>query len=171
MQSAFVNLGFAVFFAFLPLLYWASTNWVLCKTKYIRWTSILSHKRCRWHSVNGQRCRLGHFTLRWPIVFALLLQVADNIAEKTAALALVNQSLGFLDKLTIAAQGSVMMAGFGLGVGLPFFIISVVEFKKLPKAGYWMNKIKYTFGFMIMYFAYLYLERVWVYWVSNLRLQ
>jgi thiol:disulfide interchange protein DsbD len=94
-----------------------------------------------------------------PIVFALLLQVADNIAEKTAALALVNQSLGFFDKLTIATQGSVMMAGFGLGVGLPFFIISIVKFKKLPKAGYWMNKIKYAFGFMIMYFAYLYLEK------------
>jgi thiol:disulfide interchange protein DsbD len=74
-------------------------------------------------------------------------------------LALVIQSLGFLDKLTIATQGSVMMAGFGLGVGLPFFIISVVKFKKLPKAGYWMNKIKYAFGFMIMYFAYLYLEK------------
>jgi thiol:disulfide interchange protein DsbD len=94
-----------------------------------------------------------------PIVFALLLQVADNIAEKTAALELVNQSLGFFDKLTIATQGSAMMAGFGLGVGLPFFIISVVKFKKLPKAGYWMNKIKYAFGFMIMYFAYLYLEK------------
>jgi thiol:disulfide interchange protein DsbD len=94
-----------------------------------------------------------------PIVFALLLQVADSIAEKTAALALVNQSLGFFDKLTIATQGSAMMAGFGLGVGLPFFIISVAKFKKLPKAGYWMNKIKYAFGFMIMYFAYLYLEK------------
>jgi len=94
-----------------------------------------------------------------PIVFALLLQVADNIAEKAAALALINQSLDFWGKLSIAAQGSVMMSGFGLGVGLPFFIISVVKFKKMPKAGYWMNKVKYAFGFMILYFAYTYLQK------------
>jgi thiol:disulfide interchange protein DsbD len=52
-----------------------------------------------------------------------------------------------------------MMAGFGLGVGLPFFIVSVVKFKKLPRAGYWMNKIKYAFGLMILYFAYVYLQK------------
>jgi thiol:disulfide interchange protein DsbD len=74
-------------------------------------------------------------------------------------LAAVNQTLDFWGKFAISAQGSVMMAGFGLGVGLPFFIISVVKFKKLPKAGYWMNKIKYAFGFMILYFAYVYLEK------------
>jgi len=94
-----------------------------------------------------------------PIVFALLLQVADNIAAKADALALTHQTLGFWDKLTISSQGSVMMSGFGLGVGLPFFIISVVKFKKLPKAGYWMNKIKYAFGFMILYFAYTYMQK------------
>ena len=52
-----------------------------------------------------------------------------------------------------------MMGGFGLGVGLPFFIISVVKFKKLPKSGYWMNKIKYAFGLMILYFAYGYFAK------------
>jgi thioredoxin:protein disulfide reductase len=51
------------------------------------------------------------------------------------------------------------MGGFGLGVGLPFFVISVVKFKKLPKAGYWMNKIKYAFGLMILYFAYVYFAK------------
>ena len=94
-----------------------------------------------------------------PIVFALLLQVADNIADKTATLALLNQTLTFTDKFTISLQGSVMMAGFGLGVGLPFFLVSVIKFKKLPRAGYWMNKIKYAFGFLILYFAYAYLNK------------
>ena len=94
-----------------------------------------------------------------PIVFALLLQVADNIADKAAALALLNQTLTFADKLTISLLGSIMMAGFGLGVGLPFFVISVIKFKKLPRAGYWMNKIKYAFGFLILYFAYAYLNK------------
>jgi len=52
-----------------------------------------------------------------------------------------------------------MMAGFGLGVGLPFFLVGVIKFATLPKAGYWMNKIKYAFGLLILYFAYLYLEK------------
>jgi thiol:disulfide interchange protein DsbD len=38
-------------------------------------------------------------------------------------------------------------------------LVSVVKFKKLPKAGYWMNKIKYAFGLMILYFAYVYFHK------------
>jgi len=160
MQSAFVNLGFAVFFAFFALALLGFHELSFMQNE----VHSLDQHSSRVKGVGGTLLMgsvagLAISPCVGPIVFALLLQVADNIAEKTAALALVNQSLGFLDKLTIATQGSVMMAGFGLGVGLPFFIISVVEFKKLPKAGYWMNKIKYAFGFMIMYFAYLYLEK------------
>ena len=160
MQSAFVNLGFAVFFAFfaLALLGFYELSFMQnevhsldqhsSKVKGVAGTLLMG-------SVAGLVISPGV----GPIVFALLLQVADNIAEKAAALALINQSMGFWDKLAISSQGSVMMSGFGLGVGLPFFIISVVKFKKMPKAGYWMNKVKYAFGFMILYFAYTYLQK------------
>ena len=160
MQSALVNLGFALFFAFFAVSLLGFYE--------------LSFMQNEVHSLDQRSYRVKGVSGTWlmgsvaglvispcvgPIVFALLLQVADNIAEKTETLALVNQSMGFWDKLTIASQGSVMMSGFGLGVGLPFFIISIVKFKKLPKAGYWMNKIKYAFGFMILYFAYTYLQK------------
>ncbi|MFZ2170728.1 MAG: cytochrome c biogenesis protein CcdA [Methylococcaceae bacterium] len=160
MQSAFVNLGFALFFAFFAISLLGFYE--------------LSFMQNEVHSLDQHSSRVKGIAGTWlmgsvaglvispcvgPIVFALLLQVADNIAEKTEALALAHQTIGFWDKLTIASQGSVMMSGFGLGVGLPFFIISIVKFKKLPKAGYWMNKIKYAFGFMILYFAYTYLQK------------
>jgi thioredoxin:protein disulfide reductase len=160
MQSAIVNIGFAVFFAFFAISLLGFYE--------------LSFMQNEVHSLDQQSSKikgLGGTLLMGtvaglvispcvgPIVFALLLQVADNIAEKAAALASANQRLGFFDKLTIASQGSLMMSGFGLGVGLPFFVISVIKFKKLPRAGYWMNKIKHAFGFMILYFAYLYLEK------------
>jgi thiol:disulfide interchange protein DsbD len=93
-----------------------------------------------------------------PIVFALLLQVADNIAAQADQLAAQQQTLSFWGRLLIASNGSIMMAGFGLGVGLPFFLISVIKLK-LPKAGYWMNKVKYGFGLIILYFAYVYLNK------------
>ena len=162
MQSAFVNLGFAVFFAFfaLALLGFYELSFMQNKVHSLDQHSS-QVKGVGGTLLMGSVAGLVISPCVGPIVFALLLQVTDSIAEKTAALSLVNQSLGFFDKLTIATQGSAMMAGFGLGVGLPFFIISVVKFKKLPKADYWMNKIKYAFGFMIMYFAYLYLEKTY----------
>lgn len=160
MQSAWVNIGFAVFFTFFALALLGFYE--------------LGFMQNEVHSLDQQSSRIKGLGGTWlmgtvaglvispcvgPIVFALLLQVADDIAAKSAALALVNQSLSFWDKLGISAQGSLMMAGFGLGVGLPFFLLSVMKFKKLPKAGYWMNKVKYGFGFAILYFAYGYLEK------------
>ncbi|MEQ1638812.1 MAG: cytochrome c biogenesis protein CcdA [Methylococcales bacterium] len=160
MQSAWVNIGFALFFAFFALALLGFYE--------------LGFMQNEVHSLDQQSSKVKGLTGTWlmgtvaglvispcvgPIVFALLLQVADNIAAKADALALLNQQLSFWDKFGISAQGSMMMAGFGLGVGLPFFFISVMKFKKLPKAGYWMNKVKYGFGFAILYFAFNYLEK------------
>jgi thioredoxin:protein disulfide reductase len=160
MQSAYVNLGFALFFAFfaLALLGFYELSFMQNEVHSLDQHSS-KVKGVSGTLLMGSVAGLVISPCVGPIVFALLLQVADNIAEKSAALALANRSMGFLDKLTISSQGSVMMAGFGLGVGLPFFLFSVVKFKKLPKAGYWMNKVKYAFGFMILYFAYTYLQK------------
>ncbi|NOT11505.1 MAG: DUF255 domain-containing protein [Methylococcaceae bacterium] len=160
MQSAFVNLGFAVFFAFFAIALLGFYELSFMQNE----VHEMDQKTSSVKGVTGtllMGCVAGLVISPCvgPIVFALLLQVADNIAAKADALALTGQTLSFWDKLTISSQGSVMMSGFGLGVGLPFFIISVVKFKKLPKAGYWMNKIKYAFGFMILYFAYTYLQK------------
>lgn len=160
MQSAAVNIVFALFFAFFAIALLGFYELAFMQNEV--------------HSLDQHSAQVKGLAGTWlmgtvaglvispcvgPIVFALLLQVADNIADKAAALALMHQTLTFGGKLTIALQGSVMMAGFGLGVGLPFFAVSVIKFKKLPRAGYWMNKIKYAFGFMILYFAYVYLGK------------
>lgn len=160
MQSAYVNLGFAAFFAFfaISLLGFYELSFMQNEVHSLDQHSARV-KGVAGTLLMGSVAGLVISPCVGPIVFALLLQVADKIAEQAAALALVNQGLDFWGKLAISSQGSVMMGGFGLGVGLPFFVISVVKFKKLPKAGYWMNKIKYAFGFMILYFAYTYLEK------------
>ncbi len=160
MQSAWVNIGFAVFFTFfaLALLGFYELGFMQNEVHSLdQHSSKVKGLAGTW--LMGSVAGLVISPCVGPIVFALLLQVADNIAEKSAALALVNQKLSFLDKFGISAQGSLMMAGFGLGVGLPFFLVSVLKFKKLPKAGYWMNKVKYGFGFAILYFAFNYLEK------------
>jgi len=160
MQSGWVNIGFALFFGFFAISLLGYYE--------------LSFLQNEVYSLDQHSAQVKGLTGTWlmgsvaglvispcvgPIVFALLLQVADQIAEKANALTAMGQQLTFWDKLGVAAQGSVLMGGFGLGVGLPFFIVSIVKFKKLPKAGYWMNKIKYAFGLMILYFAYLYFAK------------
>lgn len=160
MQSAAVNIGFALFFAFFAI-------------------SLLGYYELAFmqnevHSMDQSSSKVGGLMGTWmmgavaglvispcvgPIVFALLLQVADNIAAKAAQLAAMGETLTFTGKLAIAWQGSIMMGGFGLGVGLPFFLVSAVKFKKMPKAGNWMTKVKYAFGLMILYFAYVYFTK------------
>jgi thiol:disulfide interchange protein DsbD len=165
MQSAWVNLAFATFFAFFAIALLGFYE--------------LSFMQNEVYDLDSQSSKVQGLAGTWlmgtvaglvispcvgPIVFALLLQIADNIADKADALAQLNQTITFTDRLIISAQGSVMMAGFGLGIGLPFFLVSVVKFKKLPKAGYWMNKIKYAFGLLILYFAYTYLVKAMGVW-------
>ena len=160
MQSAWVNLAFALFFtAFaLALLGFFELSFMQNEVYSLdQRTSQVKGLAGTW--LMGSVAGLVISPCVGPIVFALLLHVADNIADKSDALAALQQQLSVFDRLSIAASGSIMMAGFGVGVGLPFFIVSTVKFKTLPKAGYWMNKIKYAFGFVILYFAYTYFEK------------
>jgi len=159
MQSAVVNLAFAMFFAFFALSMLGFYEFSFMQNEV--------------HSLDQHSARVSGYWGTWlmggvaglvispcvgPIVFAMLLQVADNVAEKSAAMSAIQQTIGFWDKLTISAEGSIMMSGFGIGISIPFFILSVVKLN-LPKAGYWMNKIKYGFGFVILYFAYGYFQK------------
>ncbi len=160
MQSAVVNLAFAAFFAFfaISLLGYYEFSFMQNEVGQLdQNTSKVTGYFGTW--LMGSIAGLVISPCVGPIVFALLLQIADNIAIQTEALALLGETLSFWTKLTISLQGGVLMGGFGLGVALPFFLVSVIKFKKLPKAGYWMNKVKYAFGFAILYFAYTYFAK------------
>src|SRR5690606_39375382 len=41
----------------------------------------------------------------------------------------------------------------GLGLGLPIFIASVFGAKYLPKPGVWMDRLKFSFGFVMLALA------------------
>lgn len=65
----------------------------------------------------------------------------------------------------VAAEGSVFL-GFlsmfvlGLGLGLPLLFVGISHGKFLPKAGGWMDTIKYAAGVVLLSIALLFLERV-----------
>jgi len=160
MQSASVNLGFAVFFAFfaISLLGYYEFSFMQNEVGQLdQNTDKVNGYLGTW--MMGSIAGLVISPCVGPIVFALLLQVADNIAAQADALAAMGQTLSFWDKLSISMHGGLLMGGFGLGISLPFFLVSVIKFKKLPRSGYWMNKVKYAFGFAILYFAYTYFHK------------
>jgi thiol:disulfide interchange protein DsbD len=160
MQSAFVNLAFALFFAFFAISLLGYYEFSFMQNEVGQLDQNTSNVKGYFGTwLMGSIAGLVISPCVGPIVFALLLQIADNIAAQAAALAALGKSISFFDKLSIAMHGGLLMSGFGLGVGLPFFVVSVIKFKQLPKAGYWMNKVKYAFGFAILYFAYTYFAK------------
>jgi len=56
--------------------------------------------------------------------------------------------------------GFLSMFVLGMGLGVPLIIVGVSHGKFLPKAGGWMDTVKYAAGFVLLAIALLFLERV-----------
>lgn len=66
-------------------------------------------------------------------------------------------ALLYVSHLEYSALGGFYLFLLGLGIGIPLFIASVFGSKYLPKPGLWMDRLKFSFGFvmlaMAVYFA------------------
>lgn len=66
-------------------------------------------------------------------------------------------ALLYVSHLEHSLLGGFYLFLLGLGIGIPLFIASVFGAKYLPKPGLWMDRLKYSFGFimlaMAVYFA------------------
>ena len=82
-----------------------------------------------------------------PIAGAILLGITGQSAG--------TQLAGQLDSVGTAVRGISLMAGFGMGLGIPFLVVGMVS-NKLPQSGPWLTKVKFLLGIPILYFAYVY---------------
>ena len=82
-----------------------------------------------------------------PIAGAILLGITGESAG--------TQLAGQLDSVGTAVRGIGLMAGFGMGLGIPFLVVGMVS-NKLPQSGPWLTKVKFLLGIPILYFAYVY---------------
>src|SRR5690606_22236641 len=69
--------------------------------------------------------------------------------------------------LFIAQSGDLWVGGSALfalsiGMGLPLLALGVSGGHWLPKAGSWMDTVKFVFGFLLLAVALFMLERVWI---------
>nr|WP_010591423.1 protein-disulfide reductase DsbD [Acinetobacter bereziniae] len=62
-------------------------------------------------------------------------------------------ALLFVSQTQNAALGGLYLFILGLGIGVPLFIASVFGSKLLPKPGKWMDRIKVSFGFVMLMVA------------------
>lgn len=62
-------------------------------------------------------------------------------------------ALLFVSQSKSAFLGGLYLFILGLGIGLPLFIASVFGSKLLPKPGKWMDRIKVSFGFIMLMVA------------------
>lgn len=62
-------------------------------------------------------------------------------------------ALLFVSQLHSALLGGVYLFILGLGIGLPLFVASVFGSKFLPKPGIWMDRLKISFGFIMLMMA------------------
>nr|WP_228259982.1 protein-disulfide reductase DsbD [Acinetobacter sp. ANC 4779] len=62
-------------------------------------------------------------------------------------------ALLFVSQLNYPAMGATYLFVLGLGIGLPIFIASVFGSQYLPKPGVWMDRLKFSFGFVMLALA------------------
>ena len=156
MRSAAVNLSFAVFFALFGLSMLGFYDFALGQDFMAKIDSSVSKKGGYTGTLLvGMVAGLVVSPCVGPVVFALLLQVANRIAELSAELVVAGTHLSLVQKSLIAGKGGIMMAGFGVGIGVPFLLVGLFS-NKMPRAGTWMVYVKYILGFAILYFAFAY---------------
>ncbi|MBU3848183.1 MAG: protein-disulfide reductase DsbD [Candidatus Acinetobacter avistercoris] len=67
-------------------------------------------------------------------------------------------ALLFVSQSHSAVLGGVYLFLLGLGLGLPLFIASVFGSRLLPKPGIWMNHLKVSFGFLMLFMAFYFIQ-------------
>jgi len=148
MTNAWVHLGFAGLFAYLGLSMLGLYELPLFPLFMAKLDTFVN----RVGGFSGTFC-MGATTglivspCIGPIMGAILLDITGQVARASSSV-----SSATYDTLP---RGVILMTGFGLGLGLPFLLISLLS-SKLPAAGTWLTKTKYILALPTLYFAYTY---------------
>lgn len=95
----------------------------------------------------------GHITSVFFIGALSALVVSPCVSAPLAG------ALLYISSTADAVIGGASLFALGLGMGVPLIIIAVSGSKLLPKAGQWMNRVKYVFGVMLLAVAIWLLSR------------
>ena len=148
MTSAWVNLAFAGIFTYFGLSMIGFYEFQFLTPLIAKLDSTAS----RWNGFSGTflmgtTAGLVISPCVGPIAGAILLDITGQAAGA--------QLPGSIDTAKTALRGVSLMAGFGMGLGIPFLMVGMLS-NKLPQSGPWLTKVKFLLGIPILYFAYVY---------------
>ena len=148
MASAWVNLGFAVLFAYLGLSMLGLYDLQVLPAL----TAKLDTTASRWSGFSGTflmgiTAGLVVSPCVGPVAGAILLEITGQAAQGSEAGAGVAMSA--------LGRGIVLMTGFGLGLSLVFLVVGLLS-NRLPQSGKWLLRVKVLLGLPILYVAYTY---------------
>ena len=148
MTSAWVNLAFAGTFAYFGLSMIGLYEFQFLAPLIAKLDSASSRTEGFFGTfLMGTTAGLVISPCVGPIAGAILLGITGQSAG--------TQLAGQLDSVGTAVRGISLMAGFGMGLGIPFLVVGMVS-NKLPQSGPWLTKVKFLLGIPILYFAYVY---------------
>ncbi len=148
MTNAWVHLGFAALFASLGLSMLGVYEFHFFARFMTKVDTVASHV--------GGYC--GTFLMGvttglivspcvGPITSAILLDITGQAARTQALIETAFHG--------VVLRGTLLMTGFGLGLGFPFLLIGMLS-SRLPSAGTWLTKTQYVLAIPTLYFAYTY---------------
>jgi thiol:disulfide interchange protein DsbD len=148
MTNPWVNLGFAVLFAYLGLSMLGLYEFQFLTTLTAK-LDTASSQRSGFSGTffMGLTAGLVVSPCVGPVVGAILLNITGNAAA-------VGPPGGGIPT-SVLVRGIVMMTAFGTGIGLPFLVVGLLS-NRLPQSGKWLTKVKFLLGLPILYFAYTY---------------
>lgn len=89
-----------------------------------------------------------------PVVFAILAQIANQIAVADAA------GGGAVTKSGQLAYGGLLMGAYGAGLGIPFLLVGLFSARVMvARPGGWMTLVRVALGVIILYFAFDYFHK------------
>ncbi len=101
----------------------------------------------------SQKLHGGHLTSVFFIGALSALIVSPCVSAPLAG------ALLYISSTADALIGGASLFALGLGMGLPLILIAVTGSSLLPKAGAWMDSVKYLFGVMLLAVAIWLLSR------------
>ncbi len=140
---AWVNLGFALLFASLGLSMLGLYELQFLAALTIKLETTSSHRSgVTGTFLMGVAIGLVMSPYIGPVIGALFLESTGHAAAARVT-------------MSAMARGIVLMAGFGMGLGLPFLVVGLLS-HRLPQAGAWLIRVKGLLGLLILSVAYIY---------------
>jgi thiol:disulfide interchange protein DsbD len=102
---------------------------------------------------SGLRNRLNNISQKQNggnAVSVFIIGVLSALVVSPCVSAPLAGALAYLSTTGDAFAGALALLALGFGMGTPLIVLGTTGATVLPKAGAWMNRIKYLFGFMLV---------------------